>query len=601
MKKAKLMVAGTLAFAGLACGSTDDTCISEAGEGCDAPESDPAAAAVPLPLPERISRLDTDLALGARGESVRAVQDYLSAFGYFPNPDLSREYPSWRPVVLTQPTLSVYDTATVEAVEQLQLRAGLDVTGRVDQATRVLMQTPRCGVPDQGDSPDVEKFSLAARWTRGVTVSWKMGSGAAAGTTVPFSATALHDAAAAAFNAWEAQSSIHFAEDTNPAHSANITIQWAPPASFNPGTALGSSPNPPSNLTVLVNNSYKWSSDTTFAGTVANPEFDLQGLLLHELGHAIGLNHSSIGNANVDPAYNAGIDAIMNSGQPPERIVRQLTQDDRVGISAQYDTWEQLNGGALEIDVGGNGVAWVLGDQPTAAGSLIWQRSGSTWIQTKNAAGSAFDNFRAVRIAVDVSGVPWVIEGGTNKLYKRNTSTANNGSWSEVVVGTCAKDVDVGADGSVWIVNCTNRIQRLNQSTSTWAAAIGASVARIAVDNAGVPWVNYSNRTLAILNPSTGVASPLSGRARDIAAGPSVADDSGLPVRSVYLIGDDDITAFGSSLWLLMEQSAGDGGPAALQLSEWVQLDGAAVHIAVGPDAMPWVVDGANHIHHRLK
>src|SRR5947208_3614243 len=63
----------------------------------------------------------SDLSLGARGEEVRALHGYLTRFGYFPNAELARTYPAWRPIESNAPAASdVFDAHTDRAVRALQ-------------------------------------------------------------------------------------------------------------------------------------------------------------------------------------------------------------------------------------------------------------------------------------------------------------------------------------------------------------------------------------------------------------------------------------------------------------------------------------------------
>jgi hypothetical protein len=44
-----------------------------------------------------------------------------------------------------------------DAIRRLQSYAGLPQTGKIDAMTKVLMKTPRCGVPDDNDSSDFKQ------------------------------------------------------------------------------------------------------------------------------------------------------------------------------------------------------------------------------------------------------------------------------------------------------------------------------------------------------------------------------------------------------------------------------------------------------------
>jgi hypothetical protein len=79
-----------------------------------------------------------------------------------------------------------------------------------------------------------------------------------------------------------------------------------------------------------------------------NQNYDLQGIACHEYGHALGLNHSNVGNATMFST------SFFNAGD-----WRSIEDDDRAGIQAIYgvrdptkprvDTYAHLAGGALSV------------------------------------------------------------------------------------------------------------------------------------------------------------------------------------------------------------------------------------------------------------
>src|SRR4051794_2205182 len=82
------------------------------------------------PLGDRVQVLDADLSLGATGEQVRTLNDYLPSHGYYPNPRLAALYPSWRPPITESPVdPSVFDDRTNDAVRLFQVNHGLAPTG----------------------------------------------------------------------------------------------------------------------------------------------------------------------------------------------------------------------------------------------------------------------------------------------------------------------------------------------------------------------------------------------------------------------------------------------------------------------------------------
>ena len=75
---------------------------------------------------------------------------------------------------------------------------------------------------------------------------------------------------------------------------------------------------------------------------------DFQSIILHEVGHAIGLDHSSFDSSVMFPSIGAGV------------TKRDLTVDDQVGVSSLYDRWQEVDGDVADVSVGANGELWVI-------------------------------------------------------------------------------------------------------------------------------------------------------------------------------------------------------------------------------------------------
>ena len=89
--------------------------------------------------------------------------------------------------------------------------------------------------------------------------------------------------------------------------------------------------------------------------------FDIQTVALHEAGHVLGLDHTSIPTA------------VMANGRSAAEILRVLSADDKAGICAVYplDVSSDSGGCSAAPTSGSNAnVAWLL----LAAGLLLWRR-----------------------------------------------------------------------------------------------------------------------------------------------------------------------------------------------------------------------------------
>lgn len=138
------------------------------------------------------------------------------------------------------------------------------------------------------------------------------------------------------------------------------------------------------------------------------------------------------------------------------------------------NTWQLLPGRAKDIDISKNGSVWIIGANEVNGGYSIWYWHGTDWTPIDGG---------AVRIAVDPSDNPWIVNN-EGYIYRRV-----NNAW-QLLPGR-AKDIDIGEDGSVWIVG-TNEVTAgyglYQWNGSNWDVKDGGAV-RIAVDENGNPWV----------------------------------------------------------------------------------------------------------------
>jgi peptidoglycan hydrolase-like protein with peptidoglycan-binding domain len=603
-------VYGIAIVGAVSCGGRDVVCLDNAGSGTTSDgcgealtntDSGEATSDAPLDL---IAADGTDLDIGSHGDEVRALHGYLTRYGYFPNDALRRAHSWWLPIVGSAPAdPQIYDERTKEAVMAFQANVGLASTGKVDVTTRVVLRTPRCGVPDAlPGGRTIEKWAHAGSSWGNTELTWRVVNVTGANLSV----AQVTAAADVAFDAWSAETGLTF---TNPSSgSVDITIGFADLAD----NLIGQGASPANGGDILVDNTTNldppgvpaqriWTND----GTPTASQYDLRSLLLHEIGHALGLLHSSIGDNDGTPE--AGIDAVMNSGlgagqtrMNPTTGAPVLHVDDTVGIGGLYDEWEWLDGQtARDIGVGRNGAAWIVGGSSVPGGYRIYRWNGSSWSLATGGGG-------AVRIAVGPTGVPWIVasDGG---IYRRSTSSSSSGSWQWVE--GCATDIGVGGDGSVWITGCTPAAggfaiyELVDAATGQWASANGQAY-RVSVDDTGVPWVVATDG--AVYRRASGSASSGSWQwvqgllATDVAAGPVAQDDSNVLVSYVYALGATPI-AGGYEVFMRNEQSAGDGEPAALLRNRWVKTNGGATSVAVGPDGDPWVTASDLAAYRRLR
>jgi peptidoglycan hydrolase-like protein with peptidoglycan-binding domain len=541
------------------------------GEG---PQAEGTHEASSPPDPAVLSESDEVLSIGNRGEQVRALHHYLAQFGFLPNPTLQREFPGWRsPVAVPPARQDVFDESTAQAVSALQRFHRLEETGVVDATTRELLTQERCGNPELDPVDETSKWDLTTgSLYKAINITWKVISPASCGLT-QLEADA---AATAAFASWESPTYFTF---TKVPGDARVEIRCS---------STDASGNPwPSNLTAQArypeNGSDVWLNATaawsvTSSGTPG--KYDFQSIVAHELGHALGIAHSSVSSrAVMYPHLGAGV------------IRRFLHHDDRAAGIALGVTWEGFSGGIHDIDVDGNGNARIIhaiGEPPIRGGYTVWRKSDGAWTSLSGQGG--------VRVASHANEL-WIVTD------EEEVWEYVSGIWHNR--HACATDIAVGGDGSVWIVSCETQLAPNNgapkgfkvrkwDGASFVAVTGGQGAVRISVGpktagGANVPWIidnagNIFRRSSG--DPASGTYAQLPGKASEIAVSPGGA---------AYITDPRVSDALGHVIYSWNEQPAfGTGTPPPLEQFRWRRIDGRAVNIAVDGQAFPFIVDAHN-------
>jgi hypothetical protein len=127
-----------------------------------------------------------------------------------------------------------------------------------------------------------------------------------------------------------------------------------------------------------------------------------------------------------------------------------------------------------DVGAGARGTVWIVGVKPAPGGFPIYYRKGKGW----NFAGG-----NGVRISGGHDGSPWMVnDRGDIMRWQRH-------AW--IHVPGKARDIGVGADGSVWIVG--NQRAKGGFALERWMGngwrRIKFGAARVAVGPNGAPWV----------------------------------------------------------------------------------------------------------------
>ncbi|MEX5258323.1 matrixin family metalloprotease [Kocuria arenosa] len=250
--------------------------------------------------------------VGEQNAGVEEVQRYLRTFGYISS---------------TEFTAALLDDPTSAALRKYQERNGLEPTGIFDEQTRDAMLQPRCAMPDMLNGV---AFSTTCMWNRRkLTYAFDT-------STSDITAQGEFAAVRAAFATWAAVVPLQFTEVTT-ADSPDIRIGWrlaTDPDLSMVGRALAHADFPPG-CSVVTNTLPKPvhfdDSEHTWALRAQASAFDVETVALHEIGHILGLQHSTVPGAVMWPSVSENF------------TLRALADDDREGISSLYETpWQHI-------------------------------------------------------------------------------------------------------------------------------------------------------------------------------------------------------------------------------------------------------------------
>lgn len=209
---------------------------------------------------------------------------------------------------------------TSEALRKYQEFSSLPVSGHFDTVTREQMMRPRCGLPDLQDGV---AFSTRCRWDH-TNLTYAFDTG-----TKDITGGAEWNAIRAAFGTWQSLGSVTFRE-VSTTQNPEIQAGWRPandPDLNMSGRTLAHSDFPPG-CGVVTNTLPKpvHFNDTNWTwciGAVLG-DYDIETVALHEIGHIVGLQHSSV------------LSAVMYAYTNSNTTVRVLTQDDIDGFRSLY-------------------------------------------------------------------------------------------------------------------------------------------------------------------------------------------------------------------------------------------------------------------------
>jgi hypothetical protein len=387
--------------------------------------------------------------------------------------------------------------------------------------------------------------------------------------------TQARNAAQQAFAQWDDYTKFQFTELTS--GTADIMIRFSWQSSW--GDSLASTSSPGDGGDVWFNPGYSWSA----ASPTPSGSYDVNTLMIHELGHALGLAHSSY-SEGVPDSERAVMFPTFDAGSQ-----RRLTKpDDRVSSQARNIRWTEFDNWSVDIDIGDGPMfhhTYVTGGNVVSGGREVWALQNGVWV--------LYGGQGAVRIAGKGSGNVWIVQDDGD-IYQRV-----NGAWQPR--SGCGKDIAVGSDNSVWLVGCSTAPGGFNifkWSGSSWGSPATGGIGAVRIsfgkyfNNATtlVPWIVQDDGDIYRRNSNSASSgswgSPLPGRATDISAN---------QVGFTWMLGFNAVSG-GYRVYAWNEQGeieeAAGPGSGAEERKDWVLVPGATgLNIATDSGGNPYVVD----------
>ncbi|KAG9449652.1 hypothetical protein H6P81_009617 [Aristolochia fimbriata] len=269
-------------------------------------------------------------------EGLRHLKQYLHKFGYLIHSHSPSSSTTSTSTARNNDDEDTYDELLESAIRTYQQNYNLDVTGELDARTIDLMMKPRCGVPDiingttSMNSGKPTNNNHHRHHQSHVVLHYNVNPSrrkwAKTQLTYAFlnSGSALRSVTARAFKRWSAVTSFTFREVQDP-ETADIKIgffagEHGDDDPFDgPGGVLAHSYIPTIGLFHL-DKEERWSTKNI----PGMNEMDLESVTVHEMGHLLGLAHSSDEDAVMYPTIDNGV------------VKRELTEDDIDGITDLY-------------------------------------------------------------------------------------------------------------------------------------------------------------------------------------------------------------------------------------------------------------------------
>lgn len=252
-----------------------------------------------------------------RGAHVADLKRYFHRFGY-----------------LNTTSNDLFDDQFHSALILYQRNLGLPETGKLDPDTMRVIVSPRCGVQDDFQLMKKSKITRRyayfyghPRWISSPPAPMMLTYAFSPDHTIDYlSQSEIHATFERAFGRWSAVIPVNFTETGNYS-SADIKIGWyrgdhGDGEAFDGVLGVLAHAFSPENGRLHMDAAERWAVD--LGRERSKVAVDLESVATHEIGHVLGLAHSSVK------------EAIMYPSLSPRTKKVELRMDDVVGIQALY-------------------------------------------------------------------------------------------------------------------------------------------------------------------------------------------------------------------------------------------------------------------------